>query len=54
MVIGLVQGMTYIPGDESANGVAKVIYDSKNGKTSKTFDTLDWPALLNRVPFREI
>jgi len=38
--------MTCIPGDESANGVAKEIYDSKNGKTRKTFDALDWPALL--------
>jgi len=38
--------MTYIPGDESANGAAKVIYDSKDGKTSKTFDALDWLARL--------
>jgi len=33
--------MTYIP--ESADGVAKVIYDSKDGKTTKTFEALDWP-----------
>ncbi len=38
--------MTYIPDDESADGVAKVIYDSKDGKTTKTFDALDWPAQL--------
>ncbi len=43
--------MTYIPGDESANGVAKVIYDSKDGKTSKTFDALDWLAqLVTHIP----
>jgi hypothetical protein len=38
--------MTYIPGDESANGVAKVNYESKDGKTSKSFDALDWLAQL--------
>ena len=38
--------MTYIPYDESADGVAKVIYDSKDGKTSQTFDALDWIAQL--------
>ena len=43
--------MTYIPGDESANGVAKVIYDSKDGKTSKTFDALDWLAqVVTHIP----
>ena len=43
--------MTYIPEDESANGVAKVIYDSKDGKTSKTFDALDWLAqLVTHIP----
>jgi hypothetical protein len=46
--------MTYIAADESADDTAKVIYESKDAKTSKTFDALDWPALLNRVPFREI
>jgi hypothetical protein len=34
--------MTYIAGDESAGGVAKAIYDSKDGMTSKAFDALDW------------
>jgi hypothetical protein len=45
--------VTYIPGDESANGLAKVIYDSKNGKTSKTFDALDWLAqLVTHIPIK--
>ena len=43
-----------IPADESSDGTAKVVYESKDGRTQKTFDALDWPALLNRVPFREI
>ncbi len=43
--------MTYIAADESANGVAKVIYESKDGKTSKTFDALDWLAqLVSHIP----
>jgi len=45
--------MTYIPANDSSDG-AKVVYESKDGKTSKTFEAVDWPALLNRVPFREI
>jgi len=40
--------MTYIR-DE-----AKIIYQSKDGREEKMFDALEWPALLNRVPFREI
>jgi hypothetical protein len=40
--------MTYIR-DE-----AKVIYQSKDVREEKIFDALEWPALLNRVPFREI
>jgi len=43
--------MTYIPDDESADGTAKVIYDSKDGKTTKTFDALDWLAqLVTHIP----
>ena len=51
--------MTYIAADASADGVAKVIYDSKNGKISKTFDApvsstgqaLDWLAqLVTHIP----
>ena len=34
--------MTYIPAQDSSDGVAKVIYQSKDNKTSKTFDALDW------------
>ena len=45
--------MTYIAGDESADGVAKVIYDSKDGKTSKTFDAMDWLAqLVTHSPYK--
>lgn len=45
--------MTYIAAGESANGVAKVIYESKDGKTSKTFDALDWLAqLTSHIPNR--
>ncbi len=32
--------------DKSPDGIAKVIYQSKDGKTSKTFDALDWLAQL--------
>ncbi len=46
--------MTYIAADDSADGTAKVLYESKDGKATKTFGALDWPALLNRVLFREI
>jgi hypothetical protein len=35
--------MTYIPGHESSDGTAKVIYESKGGNTKETFDALDWP-----------
>jgi hypothetical protein len=33
--------MTYIPAQDSSDGFAKVIYQSKDGNTSKTFDALD-------------
>ncbi len=43
--------MTYIAADESADGVAKVIYESKDANTSKTFDALDWLAqLVTHIP----
>ena len=35
--------MTYIAVDDSADGTAKVLYESKDGKVTKTFDALDWP-----------
>jgi hypothetical protein len=38
--------MTYITEHQSPDGIAKVIYQSKDGKTSKTFDGLDWLAQL--------
>ncbi len=53
MVIGLGQGMTYIAPQDSIDGIAKVIYQSKNGKTTKTFDALDWLAqLVTHIPNR--
>ena len=38
--------MTYIPAHQSSDGTAKVVYESKDGRTQKTFDALDWLALL--------
>jgi len=38
--------MTYITEDKSPDGIAKVTYQSKDCKTSKTFDALDWLAQL--------
>ena len=38
--------MTYIPAQDSSDGVSKVIYQSKYGNTSKTFHALDWLAQL--------
>ena len=35
---------SYIAADESADGVAKDICDSKDGKAIKTFDAMDWLA----------
>ncbi len=34
--------MTYVAAQDSLDGIAKVIYESKDGKTSKTFEALDW------------
>jgi hypothetical protein len=43
--------MTYIPAHGSSDRVSKVIYASKDGKTSKTFDALDWMAqLVTHIP----
>ena len=43
--------MTYIPVHESSDRVSKVIYASKDGKTSRTFDALDWLAqLVTHIP----
>ena len=38
MVIGLGQGMTYVAPQDSLDGIAKVIYESKDVKTSQTFE----------------
>jgi hypothetical protein len=45
--------MNYISASDSSDGVAKVVYASKDGKTSKTFDALDWWAqLVIHIPDR--
>ena len=38
--------MTYIPANDSSDGLSKVIYQSKDGTSKKTFDALDWLAQL--------
>ncbi len=40
--------MEYIPNDQSQDGIAKVIYSSKDGKEKKIFDALDW--LATHIP----
>jgi hypothetical protein len=43
--------MTYLPAKETLDGQAKVICRSKDGRTSKTFDALDWLAqLVTHIP----
>jgi hypothetical protein len=43
--------MTYIAADQSADSVAKVIYQSKDGTSTKTFEALDWLAqLVTHIP----
>lgn len=43
--------MTYLPAKETLDGRAKVIYRSKDGRTSKTFEALDWLAqLVTHIP----
>ena len=43
--------MTYVAAQDSSDGVAKVIYQSKDAKTTKTFDALDWLAqLVTHIP----
>ncbi len=41
--------MTYIAPPDSSDGIAKVIYESKDGKTHKTFDALDWLVRRRRI-----
>jgi len=43
--------MTYIPANDSSDDVSKVIYQSKDGRSTKTFDALDWLAqLVTHIP----
>ena len=43
--------MTYIAAKDSSDRVATVIYQSKDAKTTKTFDALDWLAqLVSHIP----
>lgn len=43
--------MTYIPAHDASDGVARVIYESKDGTRSKTFNALDWLAhLVTHIP----
>ncbi len=43
--------MIYIPAAETKDSVARVIYESKDGKSSKTFTALDWLAqLVTHIP----
>jgi hypothetical protein len=43
--------MTYLPAKDSLDGQAKVIYNSKDGRGSKTFEALDWLAqLVTHIP----
>ena len=45
--------MVYIPAEKTPDGIAKVVYTSKDGKSSQTFDALDWLArLVTHVPGR--
>ena len=41
--------MTYVAAQDSSYRAAKVIYQSKDGKTTKTFDALDWLVRLRRT-----
>lgn len=43
--------MTYVPAPEASDGVARVIYKAKDGRTTKTFTALDWLAhLVTHIP----
>lgn len=47
------QRMVYIPAEKSADGSAKVVYQSKDGRTERTFDAIDWLAsLVVHIPNR--
>ena len=38
--------MTYAGKHQSPDGIAKVTYQTENGRTAKTFDATDWLAQL--------
>ena len=38
--------MTYVAANDSSDAVSKVLYQSKDGTSTKTFDALDWLAQL--------
>jgi hypothetical protein len=43
--------MAYVAAQDTSDGIAKVIYLSKDAKTIKTFDALDWLAqLVTHIP----
>ncbi|WP_459919076.1 transposase [Desulfocicer niacini] len=45
--------MLYIPAEESTDGIAKVVYTSKDRKPRKVFNALDWLAqLVTHIPNR--
>jgi hypothetical protein len=45
--------MTYLPAKDALDGQAKVIYRSKDGRTSKTYEALDWLAqLVTHIPYK--
>ena len=45
--------MVYVPAEKANDGVAKVIYTSKDRKTRKVFTALDWLArLVTHIPGR--
>ena len=45
--------VTYVAAQDSSDRAAKVIYKSKDGKTTKTFDALDWLVqLVTHIPNR--
>lgn len=45
--------MVYVPAEESTDGIAKVVYTSKDRKSQKVFNALDWLGrLVTHIPGR--
>jgi len=45
--------MVYVPTEDSADGIAKVVYTSKDRKSRKVFNALDWlTRLMTHIPVR--